>query len=316
MARQRLGVVLLVPQPLATRIDGIRAALGDGALGRIAPHITLVPPVNVAERDLGGAFTLVRQAAARTDPLALRLGPVATFHPVNPVAYLEVDGALEALGSLRTACLSGPLERSTEHEFVPHVTVADDLSAARIEGAVSALADLSEEVTFDRVHVLAEQPGRIWRPIADAPLGSPAGVVGRGSLPLDIAVTGQLDAEGAALLAIESDPNGLPFAITARREGSVIAAAWGWTIGSRLEVADLAVAAAHRGQGVGHHLIAAIEGLAGRRSCTAAGISAPSTGAAAALLSGCGWQLLPAPTASPDEQRRWERRLPTTDDGS
>ena len=64
MARQRLGVVLLVPQPLATEIDGVRRALGDDARERIPPHITLVPPVNVAERDLPRAFTLVRTAAS------------------------------------------------------------------------------------------------------------------------------------------------------------------------------------------------------------------------------------------------------------
>ncbi|MEQ1785836.1 MAG: 2'-5' RNA ligase family protein, partial [Acidimicrobiales bacterium] len=92
MARQRLGVVLLVPQPIATQVDGLRLALGDGARVRIAPHITLVPPVNVAERDLPKAFSIVRAAASAVAPLALRLGPVATFAPVNPVAYLRVKG--------------------------------------------------------------------------------------------------------------------------------------------------------------------------------------------------------------------------------
>ncbi len=37
------------------------------------------------------------------------------------------------------------------------------------------LADFTAEVTFDRVHVLAELPGRVWRPIADAPLGEKPG---------------------------------------------------------------------------------------------------------------------------------------------
>ena len=73
MARQRLGVVLLVPHPIATQVDGIRRALGDGALGRIEAHLTLVPPVNVAERDLTKAFAIVRAAAATVEPLALRL---------------------------------------------------------------------------------------------------------------------------------------------------------------------------------------------------------------------------------------------------
>ncbi len=113
MARQRLGVVLLVPQPLATQVDGVRRALGDGALGRIDPHITLVPPVNVADRDLPAAFAVVRAAAAVCSPLALRLGPVDTFAPVNPVAYLRVGGdedALAALEQLRVGCHAGPLD--------------------------------------------------------------------------------------------------------------------------------------------------------------------------------------------------------------
>lgn len=315
MARQRLGVVLLVPQPLATQLDGVRRALGDGALGRIEPHITIVPPVNVSERDLPAALALVRDAAAARAPLHLTLGPVASFAPVNPVAYLAVGGDDEAeLHDLRAALLSGPLQRDPGRDFVPHVTIADELAADRLELVTAVLADLTAEVTVDRVHVLAEQPGRIWRPIADAPLGGRPGVVGRGSLPLEISVSGRPDVEAAALLCVEVDQPGLPFALTARRDGAVVAAAWGWTAGGRLEVADLAVAVAHRGQGIGHHVLAAVEGLAGRRSCTVAGIAAPSSGAAAALLSGCGWTLLPAPDAPGGEHRRWERRLPSTTD--
>src|SRR5688572_1459388 len=129
MARQRLGVVLLVPHPIATQVDGIRRALGDGALGRIEAHLTLVPPVNVAERDLPKVFAIVRAAAATVEPLALRLGPVTTFAPVNPVAYLRVGGeapVLDALERLRNGCLQGPLDRPQDHLFVPHVTVADE----------------------------------------------------------------------------------------------------------------------------------------------------------------------------------------------
>ena len=222
MARQRLGVVLLVPQPLATEIDGVRRALGDGALARIAPHITLVPPVNVAERDLPRAFTLVRTAASTVAPLTLRIGPVATFAPVNPVAYLQVGGepqVVEALERLRSSCLQGPLDRPSEHEFVPHVTVANELVGGPPRRGHHAAPDFSAETTIDRVHVLAELPGRVWRPVADAPLGERPGVVGRGSLPLELTITGRPDVEAAALLSFEEETAGLPFAVTARREG-------------------------------------------------------------------------------------------------
>jgi 2'-5' RNA ligase/GNAT superfamily N-acetyltransferase len=302
----------MVPEPLATQIDGIRRALGDGALGRIPAHITLVPPVNVPERDLPAALAVVRRAAADTAPLELQLGPVTTFQPVNPVAYLAVDGEadqMDSLTQLRAGCLTPPLDRPQEHDFVPHVTVADELAPLRLDAAPAVLGDFTAPVTFDRVHVLAEQPGRVWVPIADVPLGAAPGVVGRGSLPLELSVTGRPDVEAAALLAIDSDPSGLPFAITARRDGAVIAAAWGWTAGGRLELADLVVASAHRGQGIGRHLVAAVEDLGRRRSCTQAGAAAPSTGAAASLLGACGWKVAVTTDAPPDAHRRWERSL-------
>lgn len=316
MPRQRLGVVLLVPQPLATRIDGLRGALGDGALGRIAPHITLVPPVNVAERDLPAAFATVRGAAASSHQITLRIGPVATFAPVNPVAYLEVGGDPEAraeLDHLRDACLVGPLHRSTDHEFVPHVTVADDLADDRLGGAPHVLRDFEAEATFELLHVLAEQPGRVWQPVADAPLGARPGHVGRGSLPLEITVSGRPDAEAAALLAIEGEPGGLPFAVTARRDGTVIAAGWGWSAQGVLEVADLAVAAAHRNAGVGRHLLATIEAVARRRGCALVGLTAPDGGAAAALLEATGFGFTSDASSAAPGRRRWVRMLQTTE---
>jgi 2'-5' RNA ligase len=174
VARHRLGIVLLLPEPWATEVDGIRRALGDDALGRIPPHLTLVPPVNVRDEDLAEAFDLVHDTAAACPPLELRLGPVTSFAPVNPVAYLAVDGEPPTMAHLvrvRDELHTGPLERPSDHDFVPHVTVASELPPDRLEASVLALAAYAAEVTFERVHVLAEQPGRIWVPVADARLG-------------------------------------------------------------------------------------------------------------------------------------------------
>lgn len=170
MSRRRLGVALLIPPPAAVEIDGLRRALGDGARTRIPPHVTLVPPVNVPEESMPEALAVLRAAAGRTGPLDLRVGPAATFLPVNPVVYLRVGGALEPLASLRSQVLVPPLERTITHPFVPHVTVADDMAASRIPAAVDALADYVVDVRVDTVHLLEEGRGRVWRPIADVGL--------------------------------------------------------------------------------------------------------------------------------------------------
>lgn len=171
MSRRRLGVALLVPPPVAAEIDGLRRALGDGARGRIPPHVTLVPPVNVHADAVPDALAVLRAAADHTPLLDLRIGPAATFHPVNPVVYLQIGGGdVELLAGLRDRVLVPPLERPITHPFVPHVTVADDMDPARIPAAVTALADYVADVRIDTVHLLEEDRGRVWRPIADVVL--------------------------------------------------------------------------------------------------------------------------------------------------
>lgn len=168
MPRRRLGVALLVPDPVATEIDGLRRALGDGALGRIPAHLTLVPPVNVPDEELPAVRDVLRRAAASTRPLDLRLGPAATFHPVTPVVYLAVGGDVAAVQSLRDRVFVAPLARPLTHPFVPHVTVADDMAPWRIPAALAALADYVVDVRIESVHLLEEFRGRVWRPVAEA----------------------------------------------------------------------------------------------------------------------------------------------------
>jgi 2'-5' RNA ligase/ribosomal protein S18 acetylase RimI-like enzyme len=291
MPRRRLGVALLVPAPFAAEIDGLRRACGDRTLGRVPPHITLVPPVNVREERVGEAVDVVRAAAAGAAPLALDLGPASTFAPVTPVVYLRVGGAVEPLQALRDAVFREPLARPLTHPFVPHVTLADGIDAERDRGAVAALADYRVRVVVERVHVLEEQPGQVWTPIADAVLRPPA-IIGRGGLPLRLDESSALDDEGKALFEREwplvmldaYGPAGLaprqPFAVTARREASVVGAIDGWTADGIGFVERLLVVPGVRGQGVGTHLLAAAEDLARRRGCTRMALSAVAGSAA------------------------------------
>jgi 2'-5' RNA ligase len=268
--KSRLGVALLIPPPVREEVDGLRRALGDGALGRIPAHLTLVPPVNVRTDLLPDALVVLRRAAAKARPFRVVLGPPATFLPVNPVAYLAVDGAgegdgLGAVHALREAVFTPPLERTLTWPFVPHVTICDDAAPARIEAALAAMADFRVEVVFERVHLLEEGEGRIWRPIADAAF-SPPGTVGRGGLPLELTVSEHLDAEAAAFEAAEwaaepvAEPR-VPLAVTARRDGRVVGVAGGHS----RHLSSLIVAKDERGTGVGAQLVAAYLSAAAER---------------------------------------------------
>jgi 2'-5' RNA ligase len=298
-----------VAQPLATELDGLRRALGAAERERVPPHLTLVSPVNLRDKDLLAALDLVRAAAKASGPLSLTLGPATSFEPVTPTVHLAVAGdGREALLALRQAMVgAAPLDRPEPHEYVPHVTLAQQVAPERIGPATEALAGWRAEVTFDRVHVLRQGDGQVWKPFAETALG-PAAVVGRGGVEVTLDRTARPEPEAAALLAVDgAAEDGVPFAVSARRDGRVAGAAWGWTSGSVAIVADLAVAEVHRGQGIGRAVLAAVEAEAATRGCDVVLIAAPGGGASGALLTGAGWQ--PAGDAVADGRRLWRRQL-------
>ncbi len=277
MARVRLGVALLVPPPIDAEVDGLRRALGDGALGRIPAHVTLVPPVNVREDRLSEALAVLRRAAAATRPFTVALGPPATFLPDNPTIHLAVgdEGPVRAV---RDRVFVDPLARTLTWPFVAHLTLADEAAPERIAAALVALADYRVEVTFDRVHLLREGRGRMWAPIADAPFAPPA-VIGRGGLPVELTVSDHLDPEARAL----GRPRGsVPLTVTARTAGAVAGYASGWCVGATAHLAALVVAPDQVELEVGRHLVAAFESEAAERGCTRTTM-APAVGEAEAL---------------------------------
>jgi 2'-5' RNA ligase/GNAT superfamily N-acetyltransferase len=299
MPRMRLGVALLVPSPLAEEIDGLRRALGDPALVRVPAHLTLVPPVNVADRDLRDALDVLAAAAAATRPFSLVLGPPATFWPDNPVVHLPADGDVAALEDLRLRVFRAPLARPLTWPFVPHVTIADEAAPGRIDAAVSALSSYRTSVRFERVHILQEGPQRRWTVAADAAFRVPA-VVGRGGLPIELTVNDGVDPlvagwADAAWADHDRQSAGAawapdaPFAITARREGSVVGLAEGAVRGETCELRRLIVDPIVRRQGVGSHLLAALESLAAERGCTVCRLRAPAGGRAEGFYRSRGW---------------------------
>jgi 2'-5' RNA ligase/predicted N-acetyltransferase YhbS len=281
MPRVRLGVVLLVPPPVAAEVDGLRKAVGDGSLGAIAPHITLVPPVNVRDDRVLDAVDVVRAAASGQRPLTLALGPVATFAPNSPVLYLPADDGNDGrrVRALRDAVFVEPLARKVDWPFVPHVTLADELPADRLASATVALADYRAEITVDRVHLMEEQADHTWTPIADAELGAGPAIRNRGAASMQLALTTSRhrDPETVAFenrewsahdhFDLGADWVEDPFVIAARREGRVVGSARGWTAGGVAYLSNLIVAAEHRGEGIGAHLLAAFESLAAERAC-------------------------------------------------
>lgn len=152
--RRRFAVALLIPPPVAVEIDGLRRALGDRQLGRIDPHITLVPPINLHDEQVAEAMAVVDAAASEAAPFDVVLGPVETFAADSPVRFLRVE-PWEPVVALYRACWTGVFDRPKRQSFHPHVTIdIDGGPTDRPDPALEVLADYRAEVTLDRISLL------------------------------------------------------------------------------------------------------------------------------------------------------------------
>ena len=171
MDAARLGVIVLLPEPLAAHVQAWRRALLDPARDLIPPHLTLVPPQSVGEEDLEAASRLVDQAAASALPGVLELRGAATFLPESPVAYLVVTEGDTTLRTLELALRTPPLEQRA-YPFHPHVTVTQDRPADELEAAVHDLRDFRASFPLPELSLMEEDENAGWRVIHQATVGA------------------------------------------------------------------------------------------------------------------------------------------------
>jgi 2'-5' RNA ligase/GNAT superfamily N-acetyltransferase len=317
--RRRLLVALSVTGREAAEIDGLRRALGGSGLGRIAPHITLVPPVNVREDSVVDALRLVRAVAAE-DPAEVLIGPAGTFAPRTPVVYLRVGGETARIADLRRRLAAPPLVPVGPREqrpFVPHITIGGRLDKAKIVAAVATLAGFELAATLARVELCQQDeqaPRHPWRVIADVILGSgtTAGRGGRevtfvGSTRLDPETAVWADATPGEDAACDEAPTEAvenPFVLTAYATARPVGAVVGAVAGPTVRIGWLRIDENRRDEGIGRQLVRAAERAAAARGCPRVVFLAEAGGAIEGFLGHLGYTRAALLDPRRDEQPR------------
>jgi 8-oxo-dGTP pyrophosphatase MutT (NUDIX family)/2'-5' RNA ligase len=166
----RLGVIVLLPEPVAAHVQAWRRALRDPAGGLIPPHLTLVPPQPVAAGALEAAVALVDRAAATVAPGLIELRGAATFLPHSPVAFLAVTAGGPALRALEEALRAPPLQQRA-FPFHPHVTVARDRPPGELEAAVRELSEFHAVFPLPELTLTEVDERAGWHVLHQAPVG-------------------------------------------------------------------------------------------------------------------------------------------------
>ena len=144
--QRQYAVVIYLPRPLEEIIAPLRERF-DPEYNLISAHISLVFPFESA-RTLDELSEIVRAETEQLESLKIQLGSIGDFYPVAPIIFWHVkkSDVLLRLHKQLYARLGLPLPYK---EFVPHVTVAKEISQHRVVLVKDEIASYLPDESFD-----------------------------------------------------------------------------------------------------------------------------------------------------------------------
>lgn len=166
-----IGVSIAIPSPHAEMLQAKRASFGDPLADSIPTHVTLLPPTEVDDDELTEAVEHLEEVAAEKTSFRMVLRGTGSFRPISPVVFVQVSGGLADCELLEKAVRRGPLERSLEFYYHPHVTVAHHVPEEALDRAFTELADFECEFVVGEFHLYEHGTDGVWRPVRSFSLG-------------------------------------------------------------------------------------------------------------------------------------------------
>lgn len=159
-----IGVAVAIPEPWATELQDYRTSVGDLTATQIPTHITLIPPVSVADDDLSVVEEHLSAVAETVDAFQIHLRGTGTFRPVSPVVFVSVVEGISECELLAHAVRRGPLSVELGFPYHPHVTIAHHLSDPQLDRAFAELADFECEFAADHFALYVHDEDTGWQP--------------------------------------------------------------------------------------------------------------------------------------------------------
>lgn len=171
-----IGVAIPIPDPYGPQLQRARQSFGDPLARSIPTHITLVPPLRVTAEALPEIERHLRAVAAEERPFPILLRGTGTFRPVSPVVFVALAIGISECENLEGRVRRGPLDRTPDFPYHPHVTVAHHLPDDLLDRAFKELAEYEAEFPVWGFSLYEHGADGMWRPERDFAFG--AGLAG------------------------------------------------------------------------------------------------------------------------------------------
>jgi 2'-5' RNA ligase len=162
-AVRTIGVAIAIPEPHGGDLQSYRESYGDPLAAAIPTHVTLLPPTPLHASDFSDVEEHLRKVALAEQPFELHLRGTGTFRPVSPVVFVQLVEGIGGCERLERAVRNGPLKRSLQFYYHPHVTVAHHLPDEALDRAFTELADFECRFRVEEFHLYEHGNDGVWR---------------------------------------------------------------------------------------------------------------------------------------------------------
>lgn len=160
-----IGISIAVPEPLAEHLRDARRRAGDLRADEIPPHVTLMPPTDVQDADRDALTTHLAGVADRQRPFTMRLRGTGTFRPTSDVVFVTVADGAAACERIESEVRAGPVARSLQFPYHPHVTVAHDVSSDGLDQVFRELSGFDASFDVSGFDLYEQGLDDVWRPV-------------------------------------------------------------------------------------------------------------------------------------------------------
>jgi len=157
----KYGIVIYPAKEVQDRVNALRKRY-DSHYNLIPPHITIKEAFDLE----AGIEEVVNHLTAVTQdfpPFNLRINRIKSFSPTSPVLYLGIEENPE-INKLYEQVNSGALKYQALYNFIPHITIAQDLTSQEISDIYSRLSLQQFDLSFlvDRIHLCYQMDNGSW----------------------------------------------------------------------------------------------------------------------------------------------------------
>ncbi|WP_017728297.1 YjcG family protein [Halalkalibacterium ligniniphilum] len=158
----KYGVALFPSKTLQDVANSYRMRY-DSHYSFIPPHVTLREGFELDEKDLPTIVDQIRSIASEATPFSLEVYKADTFYPQSNVLFFKIREH-EMLTFLYNRLHEPPFPKNHDYNFVPHVTIGQDLSQDELFDVLGQLKmkQFHHEELVDRIQLLYQLENGSW----------------------------------------------------------------------------------------------------------------------------------------------------------